>query len=416
MGSNNFGQLGDGTTTDRSTPIEIESGGVIGIMNRAELVQLNQSPINLTTIDNLSISENRAIGTVVGEFNATDPDGDPITYALVSGVGDGNNSLFTLETNGTLKSATVFDYENNASNYSVRVQVKDDSNASVEGNFTISLLDGPNGTITLNLTSGGSVTGGGTYDQGTEVAISATPSLGYLFNGWSGDLVSSDANETITVSDDYNITATFAQDTGDTDDDGLSNYYELAILGTNPESADTDGDGFSDLDENATGIDPTVANTALYDFQADRENTARSEGNATGYQAGLAEGNASGIAWVQQNLSAYSLVSEADKNATDLSNYLGGISDGNISGINFVRNHPATYGLFTEEEKNASDANSYNTGFTDGNTSGYALGVEDGNESGINYFRNNPANLRLVYGRGKECVRCEFLHHWFYRW
>ena len=60
------------------------------------------------------------------------------------------------------------------------------------------------------------------------------------------------------MSDDYNITATFAQDNGDTDDDGLSNYYELALLGTNPESADTDGDGFSDLDENATGIDPPL--------------------------------------------------------------------------------------------------------------------------------------------------------------
>ena len=64
--------------------------------------------MNLTTIDNLSISENQAIGTVVGEFNATDPDGDGSPYQLVSGVGDGNNSLFTLETNGTLKNCHGF--------------------------------------------------------------------------------------------------------------------------------------------------------------------------------------------------------------------------------------------------------------------------------------------------------------------
>ena len=38
-----------------------------------------------------------------------------MSYHLVSGAGDGNNSLFTLETNGTLKTATVFDYETNAS-------------------------------------------------------------------------------------------------------------------------------------------------------------------------------------------------------------------------------------------------------------------------------------------------------------
>ena len=38
---------------------------------------------------------------VIGEFNATDPDGDAITYHFVNG--DNNNSLFTLDTNGTLK-------------------------------------------------------------------------------------------------------------------------------------------------------------------------------------------------------------------------------------------------------------------------------------------------------------------------
>ena len=75
---------------------------------------------------------------MVGEFNATDPDaGAVLTYHLVSGVGDGNNSLFTLETNGTLRSAVTFDYESNASSYAIRVQVKDEHNATSEGNFTV---------------------------------------------------------------------------------------------------------------------------------------------------------------------------------------------------------------------------------------------------------------------------------------
>ena len=47
--------------------------------------------------------------------------------------------LFTLETNGTLKTATIFDYESNASTYSIRVQVSDEFNASMEGNFTVTL-------------------------------------------------------------------------------------------------------------------------------------------------------------------------------------------------------------------------------------------------------------------------------------
>ena len=75
----------------------------------------------------------------MGEFNATDPEGGAITYHFVEG--ENNNSLFTLDTNGTLKTATTFDYESNASTYTITVQAKDELNASIEGNFTVTLLD-----------------------------------------------------------------------------------------------------------------------------------------------------------------------------------------------------------------------------------------------------------------------------------
>ena len=99
-------------------------------------------PTNLNSTAPLTIAENQPIGTVVGDFNATDPDaGATLTYHLVSGAGDTHNSLFTLETNGTLKTATTFDFETNASTYSIRVQAKDEFNATVEGNFTVTLTD-----------------------------------------------------------------------------------------------------------------------------------------------------------------------------------------------------------------------------------------------------------------------------------
>ena len=75
----------------------------------------------------MSITENQAVGTVVGEFTATDPEGGAISYHLVSGI-DGTISL-TLDANGTLKTA-VLDYESNASSYSIRVQAKDEYNAT----------------------------------------------------------------------------------------------------------------------------------------------------------------------------------------------------------------------------------------------------------------------------------------------
>ena len=55
--------------------------------------------------------------------------------------------MFTLDTNGTLKTATVFDYESNASSYTIRVQAKDDQNATVENNFIVSLIDYNEGEV-----------------------------------------------------------------------------------------------------------------------------------------------------------------------------------------------------------------------------------------------------------------------------
>ena len=83
--------------------------------------ETNAAPVNLS-LNNLQIDENEAVGSTVGQFSATDPDGDAITFQLVNGAGDSGNSLFNLETNGTLKTAVVFDYENNATNYSIPSQ------------------------------------------------------------------------------------------------------------------------------------------------------------------------------------------------------------------------------------------------------------------------------------------------------
>ena len=106
-------------------------------------LQTNQFPTDLNSTSTLTMVENAALQTVVGEFNATDPEGGVLTYYLVSGTGDGSNSLFLLDTNGTLKTEATFDYESNASTYSIRVQVKDDHNGTVEGVFTVTLTNDP---------------------------------------------------------------------------------------------------------------------------------------------------------------------------------------------------------------------------------------------------------------------------------
>ena len=114
-------------------------------------------PRNLTSFAELSFFENLQVGSVVGKFKANDANEGTISYHFVNG--ENNNSLFMLETNGTLKTATTFDYETNASSYTITVQAKDELNATTEGNFTVTLLDvyepfRENHTVELNATIG----------------------------------------------------------------------------------------------------------------------------------------------------------------------------------------------------------------------------------------------------------------------
>jgi formylglycine-generating enzyme required for sulfatase activity len=113
-------------------------------------------PKDLNSTTALVFSENISVGSVIGEFNATDPDAGVLTYQLVSGQGDGNNSLFLLDANGTLKTNATFDYETNASTYSIRVQAKDDQNTTVQGVFTVTLTD----DVSDNIEASYSVSGG----------------------------------------------------------------------------------------------------------------------------------------------------------------------------------------------------------------------------------------------------------------
>ena len=162
----------------------------------------NSLPTDLNSTAVLAVQENQPVSTAIGEFNATDPDGDAITYHFVNG--ENNNSLFTLDTNGTLKTATTFDFESNASSYTISVQAKDEVNATTEGNFTVTLLDVNEPpyelypTTALSITENqpvGSVVGKfkATDPEGAEVTFS----LGA--NDWEthNELFSLDANGTL---------------------------------------------------------------------------------------------------------------------------------------------------------------------------------------------------------------------------
>ena len=64
-------------------------------------------------------------------------------------------------------------------------------------------------TLTVSASEGGTIsTEGGTYDEGTEVTITATPSEGYFFAGWEGNDSTSESL-TITLNSNQTFQALF---------------------------------------------------------------------------------------------------------------------------------------------------------------------------------------------------------------
>ena len=66
-------------------------------------------------------------------------------------------------------------------------------------------------TVSANPTNGGTVTGGGTYNQGQQCTVSATANSGYTFTNWTenGNVVSTQANYTFNVTGNRTLVANF---------------------------------------------------------------------------------------------------------------------------------------------------------------------------------------------------------------
>jgi len=85
-------------------------------------------------------------------------------------------------------------------------------------------------TLTASAGDGGSVTGGGTFASGTQVSLTATPTSGYSFSGWS---TGSTANPlTVTLNSNTTITANFQV---------IVNSYTLSVTAGEGGSVSTEG-------------------------------------------------------------------------------------------------------------------------------------------------------------------------------
>jgi uncharacterized repeat protein (TIGR02543 family) len=124
------------------------------------------------------------------------------------------------------------------------------------GSLSSAEIYDPGSTIILAAATHGAITGNSSpYSFNTNATLSATPTPGYLFTGWTGDASGATNPLSVLMNSDKTIGATFSPDTNDPDDDGLTNYQEIVDLGTNPTLPNTDGDSADDGDD-AFPLDP----------------------------------------------------------------------------------------------------------------------------------------------------------------
>lgn len=118
-------------------------------------------------------------------------------------------------------------------------------------------------TVRVNVTSGGTASGGGTYHNGDQVTVTAVPNAGYQFKGWTegGTTVSTQASYTFTADASRELTAAFESTT--TQDPKLT--YTLEVSASPTEGGVVTGHGNSTY-EAGTSITITAAANAGYRF------------------------------------------------------------------------------------------------------------------------------------------------------
>jgi hypothetical protein len=132
--------FGAGASTVIRLRLQDDDSGLSNELTLTATIQLlNNAPTNIS-LSPSAVSENAAVGTVVGSLSSTDPDGDAVfTYTLVSGAGSTDNALFSIS-GGQLRTAAVFDYEQ-ASSRSVRIRTTDAGGLSFEKAIVVSITD-----------------------------------------------------------------------------------------------------------------------------------------------------------------------------------------------------------------------------------------------------------------------------------
>jgi fibro-slime domain-containing protein/RHS repeat-associated protein len=115
------------------------------------VTNVNEAPTSLT-LSNSTIAENSGVNSVIGTFSSTDPDlGDTRIYTLASGLGDSDNSQFTI-VGDRLQLNPNPDFETKSS-YQLRVKVTDAGGLSYQQAFVVNISDVNEAPTALNISN-----------------------------------------------------------------------------------------------------------------------------------------------------------------------------------------------------------------------------------------------------------------------
>ena len=214
-----------------SFTVSVEAGSYVGISQNNVLKGAALVPASGTV--NVPVS---GVGSGQVKIVVTKPQRQPYIQDINVG-GGGTSYTITVSANptngGTVsgggtyqqgQSCTVSATANNG--YTFTNWTENGNVVSTQANYTFNVTSNRNLvanfqaqqqsytiTVSANPTNGGSVTGGGTYQQGQSCTVSATPAAGYTFLRWTenGTQVSTNANYTFTVTSNRNLVAHFQQ-------------------------------------------------------------------------------------------------------------------------------------------------------------------------------------------------------------
>lgn len=137
-----------------------------------------------------------------------------------------------------------------------------DLTGAVIENFKLSTIYKSSHNITVKANTGGKVSGGGTYEEGTSVTVKATASSGYRFSRWTEDgaTVSSNASYTFTVTQSRTLTAVFSK---------INPSYRITVTASPANGGTVSGGGSFDSGRSATVRATPAADFLFVEWQED---------------------------------------------------------------------------------------------------------------------------------------------------